>query len=277
LYIEQCTTEGWPVQPRFAGKVAVVTGGASGIGAGIARRLVAEGARCLVADLQEEQGRAVVDELGDAAQFVRVDVTDEAAVAGVIDRAVSEHGRLDCLFNNAGVLGAVGSIVDTDRRDWDRSLAVLLTSVFFGIKHGARVMRAQGGGAIVNTASTAGVRAGLGPHAYTAAKHGVVGLTTSAAVELMPSGIRVNAIAPGATVSGMTAGVITGDPTALGQVEERLAKRFGRAAQPEDVAAAAAFLASDEAWYVNGACLVIDAASEVAGEKGRRYFGPDPA
>ncbi len=122
----------------------------------------------------------------------------------------------------------------------------------------------------MNTASTAGVRGGFGPHAYTAAKHAVVGLTESAAVELMPAGVRVNAIAPGATVSGMTASVVTGDPTALGQVEERLATRFGRAARPEDVAAAAVFLASDEAWYVNGACLVIYAASEVPGAKARR-------
>ena len=185
---------------------------------------------------------------------------------------MSELGGLDCLFNNAGILGVVGSLLDTAREDWDRTMAVLLTSVFLGIKHGARVMRAQGSGAIVNTASTAGVRGGLGPHAYTAAKHAVVGLTESAAVELMPAGVRVNAIAPGATVSGMTASVVAGDPTALGQVEERLAKRFGRAARPEDVAAAAVFLASDEAWYVNGACLVIDAASEVPGAKARRYF-----
>ena len=257
---------------RFDGKVSVVTGGASGIGEGIVRRLVAEGSRCLIADVQEERGRALAQELGDAVRFARTDVSVEDDVASMVSVAVSELGGLDCLFNNAGILGVVGSLLDTAREDWDRTMAVLLTSVFLGIKHGARVMRAQGSGAIVNTASTAGVRGGLGPHAYTAAKHAVVGLTESAAVELMPAGIRVNAIAPGATVSGMTASVVAGDPTALGQVEERLAKRFGRAARPEDVAAAAVFLASDEAWYVNGACLVIDAASEVPGAKARRYF-----
>jgi NAD(P)-dependent dehydrogenase (short-subunit alcohol dehydrogenase family) len=257
---------------RFHDKAAIVTGGASGIGEGIVRRLMAEGGRRVIADVQEERGRALAAELGDAARFLRVDVSVEGDVAAMVDLAVSEFGRLDCLFNNAGVLGVVGSLLDTAREDWDRSMAVLLTSVFLGIKHGGRVMRAQGSGAIVNTASTAGVRGGLGPHAYTAAKHAVVGLTESAAVELMPAGVRVNAIAPGATVSGMTASVIAGDPTALDQVEERLAKRFGRAARPEDVAAVAAFLASDEAWYVNGACLVVDAASEVPGDKARRYF-----
>lgn len=257
---------------RFEGKVSVVTGGASGIGEGIVRRLVAEGGRCLIADVQEDRGRALAQELGEAVRFVRADVSVEADVAALMDTSVSELGGLDCLFNNAGILGVTGSVVDTAREDWDRTMAVLLTSVFLGIKHGARIMRAQGSGAIVNTASTAGVRGGLGPHAYTAAKHAVVGLTESAAVELMPAGVRVNAIAPGATVSGLTASVVTGDPTALGQVAERLAKRFGRAALPADVAAAAVFLASDEAWYVNGACLVIDAASEVPGAKARRYF-----
>ena len=257
---------------RFNGKVSVVKGGASGIGEGIVRRLVAEGGRCLIANVQEERGHALAQELGDAARFLCVDVSVEDDVARMVSVAVSELGGLDCLFNNAGILGVVGSLLDTAREDWDRTMAVLLTSVFMGIKHGARVMRAQGSGAIVNTASTAGVRGGLGPHAYTTAKHGVVGLTESAAVELMPAGVRVNAIAPGATVSGLTATVVAGDPTALGQVEERLAKRFGRPAPPADVAAAAVFLASDEAWYVNGACLVIDAASEVPGAKARRYF-----
>src|ERR1700722_13817959 len=216
----------------FDGKVGIVTGGASGIGEGIVRRLVAEGGRCLIADVQEDRGRALAGELGETARFMRADVSVEADVAALMETAVSELGGLDCLFNNAGVLGVVGSSLDTTRQDWDRTMAVLLTSVFLGIKHGARVMRAQGSGAIVNTASTAGVRGGVGPHAYTAAKHAVVGLTESAAVELMPAGVRVNAIAPGATVSGMTASVVAGDPTALGQVEERLPQRVGGGRPP---------------------------------------------
>ncbi|WP_448624268.1 glucose 1-dehydrogenase [Geodermatophilus sp. URMC 64] len=261
---------------RFDGRVAVVTGGASGIGEGIVRRVVAEGARCVVADLQEDRGTALAAELGNAVRFSRVDVSSEDDVAGLVDSAVAEFGRLDCLFNNAGILGPTGSLLQTSREDWDRTLAILLTSVFLGIKHGARAMREQGSGAIVNTASTAGVRGGLGPHVYTAAKHGVVGLTESAAVELAPSGLRVNAIAPGATVSAMTAFAALGDSAALGAMEDRLRERFGRPALPEDVAAAAAFLASDEAWYVNGACLVVDGASEVPGNKARRFYEPGP-
>jgi NAD(P)-dependent dehydrogenase (short-subunit alcohol dehydrogenase family) len=262
------------VSGRFEGRVAVVTGGASGIGEGIVRRVVAEGAACVVADLQADRAAAIAAELGDAVRPLRVDVGAEDDVAHLMEFAVTEFGRLDCLFNNAGILGPTGSLLETSREAWDRTLAVLLTSVFLGIKHGARVMRAQGSGAIVNTASTAGVRGGLGPHVYTAAKHGVVGLTESAAVELAPSGMRVNAIAPGATVSAMTAQAVSGDSTALGQVTERLRERFGRPALPEDVAAAAAFLASDEAWYVNGTCLVVDGASEVPGSKARRFYEP---
>src|SRR5580700_10540826 len=135
------------VPMRFDGKVSVVTGGASGIGEGIVRRLVAEGGRCVIGDLQGERGRALAQELGEAVRFVRADVSVEADVAGLVEVAVSELCGLDCLFNNAGVLGVVGSVVDTAREDWDRTMAVLLTSVFLGIKHGARVMCAQGYGA----------------------------------------------------------------------------------------------------------------------------------
>lgn len=256
------------------GRVAVVTGGASGIGEGIVRRFVANGGRCVIADLQIERATALATELGDAALAARVDVTREADVAAAVDLAVSTFGRLDCMFNNAGMLGAVGSIVDHTLDAWHRTMDVLATSVFLGIREAARVMIPQGGGSIVNTASTAGVRGGLGPHGYTAAKFAVIGLTESAAVELSAHDIRVNAIAPGRTVSGLTAGLIAGDPDDVATTANHMASksRNGRAAFPDDIAAVALFLASEEAWYVNGACLVIDGAGEALGDKATRYF-----
>ncbi len=256
-------------------RVAVVTGGASGIGEGIVRKLVCEGTSCVIADLNVARAEALAAELGEGVVALRVDVTQEADVAGAVDLAVSRFGRLDCMFNNAGMLGAVGSLVDHTLDAWNATMDVLLTSVFLGTREAARVMIAQGGGSVVNTSSTAGVRGGLGPHAYTVAKFGVVGLTESAAVELSTHGIRVNAVAPGRTVSGLTAGLIAGDPDDVATTAAHMASRSrnGRAAYPQDVAAAAVFLASEAAWYINGACLVVDGAGEVLGEKASRYYG----
>lgn len=259
---------------RLDGKVVVVTGAAGGIGEGIARRFVAEGARCVLADVRDGPGQALADELGDAAVFRHVDVGVEADVAAAVDLAVAHFGRLDVMINNAGILGVVGPIADTPTDGWHRTTAVLLDSVFFGTKHAARVMIARGeGGAIVNTASTAGVRAGLGPHAYTAAKHAVVGLTQSTATELGRHGIRVNAIAPGATVSAMTAYVSTGDADDLAGAEQRIARSspLGRPGHPLDIANAALYLASDEAAWTNGAVLVVDAGGEVVGDRNHRF------
>ena len=259
---------------RLAGQVAVVTGAANGIGAAIAQRFVEEGARCVVADIQDDAGRETAALLGDAATFVRADVSVEAEVAALVDAAVQQFGRLDCMVNNAGILGAVGPIAEIDGDAWRRTIAVLLDSVFYGIKHGARAMIAQGsGGSILNIASTAGVRAGLGPHVYTTAKHGVVGLTQSVAPELGRHGIRVNAIAPGGTVTSLTAYVSTGDATNLDEASVRVGKgaTIGRPAVPLDIANAALFLSSAEAAYVSGAVLVVDAASEVIGDRNQRF------
>ena len=255
-------------------RVAVVTGGASGIGEAIVRQFIGGGGRCVIADIQAGRAESLAAELGDAAVALSADVTSEADVAAAVDMAVTRFGRLDCMFNNAGMLGAVGSIVDHSLEAWNKTIDVLLTSVFLGIREAGRVMISQGGGAIVNTASTAGIRGGLGPHAYTAAKFAVVGLTESAAVELSAHGIRVNAVAPGRTVSGLTAGLIAGDPDDIETTAAHMASRSrnGRAAFPDDVAAAALFLASEAAWYVNGTCLVVDGAGEVPGEKATRYF-----
>jgi NAD(P)-dependent dehydrogenase (short-subunit alcohol dehydrogenase family) len=245
----------------------VITGAASGIGAGTARLFVEEGASVIVADMQVEAGRALVDELGDAARFAEVNVLDESQVASAVDLAVSEFGALDIMFNNAGIVGAVGRISEMPTEAWDNTIAILLRGVFLGTKHAARVMLQQNSGVIINTASTAGVMGGLGPHAYTAAKHGVVGLTKSVANELAPNGIRVNAIAPGNTVTAMTASVTTGDPNDLDKTNERIASTspLGYAGLPYDIAAAALYLASDDARYVSGHTLVVDAGQTTAG------------
>jgi NAD(P)-dependent dehydrogenase (short-subunit alcohol dehydrogenase family) len=238
---------------------------------------VAEGARVIVADMQVEAGQALVAELGDSARFARTDVTNEADVAAAVDLAVAEFGHLDVMFNNAGIVGAVGRISEMSAEAWDNTIAILLRGVFLGTKHAARVMLPQNSGVIINTASTAGILGGLGPHAYTAAKHGVIGLTKSVANELAPNGIRVNAIAPGNTVTAMTASVTTGDPDALDETNERIASTspLGYAGVPDDIAAAAVYLASDESRYVSGHTLVVDAGQTTAGMRPNRVnVGP---
>jgi NAD(P)-dependent dehydrogenase (short-subunit alcohol dehydrogenase family) len=259
---------------RLEGQVAVVTGAASGIGAAIAERFIEEGARCVLVDIQDDSDRDVAARHGSSASYLHGDVSVEDDLAAVVDAAVERFGRLDCVVNNAGILGAVGPIAEIDGAAWRRSVAVLLDSVFYGTKHAARVLIEQGsGGAIVNIASTAGVKAGLGPHVYTAAKHGVVGLTQSVAPELGRHGIRVNAIAPGGTVTSLTAYVTTGDASDLGEASRRVGRgaTIGRPAVPLDIANAAVFLASAEADYISGAVLVVDAAGEVIGDKNLRF------
>lgn len=252
---------------RLEGKVAVITGAASGIGAGTARRFVAEGAMVIVADMQVDAGQALVDELGDHTRFASTDVTKEADLAAAVDLAVAEFGRLDVMFNNAGIVGATGRIAEMSAEAWDNTIAILLRGVFLGTKHAARVMRPQQSGVIISTSSTAGILGGLGPHAYTAAKHGVIGLTKSVANELAPDGIRVNAISPGNTVTAMTAAVVTGDANNVEGATERIASTspLGYAGFPQDIAAAAVFLASDEARYISGHTLVVDAGQTTAG------------
>ena len=256
---------------RLAGKTAVITGGASGIGEATVRRFVAEGAMVVVADIQVAAGRAVAASLGDAARFLACDVTVEDEVAAAVDLAVSTWGRLDVMFNNAGIVGAIGPIADTTREAWLKTIDVLLNSVFYGSKHAARVMVPQRSGSIISTTSIAGVIGGVGPHGYTAAKTAVVGLTKSLASELNQYTIRVNAIAPGTIPTALTAHALAGDRSNVAAVAEhaRATNGMGIASDPMDIANAALYLASDEARLVNGHTLVVDAGRSTNGGSAR--------
>nr|WP_310523581.1 SDR family oxidoreductase [Polymorphobacter sp.] len=247
---------------RLKDKVAVITGGAMGIGAVTASRFVAEGCQVVIGDIQRGHGEAFAAQFGDKAAFTVCDVTQEDQVAALVDLAISRFGKLDIMFNNAGIVGAVGPIDTTPADEWNATLAVLINGVFFGMKHAARVMKPAQRGSIVSMASTAGLMGGLGPHAYAAAKHAVVGMTKNVAAELCHVGIRVNAIAAASMATPMVANVLTGDPGNIEGAKRILAEAsplHGRAGLAEDVANAALWLASDESGYTTGHTLTTDA------------------
>lgn len=256
---------------RLAGKVAVVTGGASGIGAGTVRLFHAEGAHVVIADVQVDAGEALAAELGDGVAFQVTDVSDEASVEALVDMAVREFGRLDVMFNNAGIIGAVGPIDRTRMEDADLTIAINLRGVLLGTKHAARVMKPQGSGVIISTSSPAGVMGGVGAHVYSAVKAGVIGLSNSVAAELRPFGVRANVVIPGAVVSQMTADLVAGDAADLDGARAALdrSRYMSRPLQPADVAAGVLYLASDDAAFVTGVVLPVDAGMTGAG-------GPSP-
>jgi NAD(P)-dependent dehydrogenase (short-subunit alcohol dehydrogenase family) len=244
---------------RLAGKVAVVTGGASGMGRASVMRFLADGAKVMVADLNETNGNetlavAKAQGHGDDIAFVRCDVASEADVAAMMTETVRRFGRLDIAYLNAGVGGAFGPIAETSVEDWDYTFAVLVRSVFLGMKHASLAMRKLGdGGVILATASIAGMVGGAGPHAYSAAKAAVISLIENVAAELGPHRIRVVGIAPGVISTPL---LHRGKP-------ERYETQFKRQpwpdrGEPEVIADVAAFLCSDDARFITGETIKVD-------------------
>jgi NAD(P)-dependent dehydrogenase (short-subunit alcohol dehydrogenase family) len=250
------------------GKVAVVTGGTSGIGARIAEVFVAEGAKVVIAGRRKDRGERLARKLGEAASFQRTDVSVEADVKAMIDHAVERFGRLDCLVNSAGRSSQYSTIADVDLEQFDAVIAVHLRAVLAGMKYAARVMAVQGTGSIINIASVNGIRAGIGGHYYSAAKAAAIHLTRCAAVELGEKGIRVNSISPGMIATGAF-GKNTGMEADVADDNPEIAEAAIRSVLPrwqplqvvgqvDDVAQAALFLASDASRFVTGHNLVVD-------------------
>jgi NAD(P)-dependent dehydrogenase (short-subunit alcohol dehydrogenase family) len=249
---------------RLEGKVAVITGAASGIGAATAKTFVEQGARVVLGDIQDQAGADLAEALGgpDTAIFRHCNVTSEAEVEALVNAAVSEFGKIDVMFNCAGIVGAVGPMSTTPAEEWKLTIDIMVHGVFYGMKHASRYMKEAGSGSIISMSSTAGVMGGLGPHAYTAAKHAVVGMTKNLAAEVGGFGVRVNCIAPAGMATPMVADVITGDHHKLEETIAALAAGSplkGRAGLADDVANAALWLASEESGYTSGLTLTVDA------------------
>ncbi len=254
---------------RLESKVAVITGGASGMGKATVELFLSEGASVVVADLNEATGSALLEELARAGlaervDFVRTDVAKESDIEALIQHTTERFGRLDILFNNAGIGGAFGPITEIDGADWDLTMAVLLRSVFLGTKHAARTLIAQGdGGCIINTASIAGLGGGGGPQAYSAAKAGVISLTQTTAIELAAHHIRVNAICPGVIVTPLND---RGDPQKATERAKGL-QPWPDAGHVDQIASTALFLATPDAGFLTGQAITVDGGLLAAGPK----------
>lgn len=250
------------------GKVAVVTGGTSGIGACTAEVFVANGAKVVIAGRRQDRGKKLAEKLGDAASFKTTDVSVEADVKAMIGHAVDRFGRLDCLMNNAGRGSQFAAIADVDLEQFDAVIAVHLRAVLAGMKYAARIMAVQGTGSIINVASVNGVRAGLGGHYYAAAKAASIHLTRCAAMELGEKGIRVNSISPGMIATGAFGKYMEMQPDEADEhpeyAEAAITSVVPRwqplqyAGRVNDIAQAGLFLASDASRFVTGHNLVVD-------------------
>ncbi|HET9875699.1 MAG TPA: glucose 1-dehydrogenase [Mycobacterium sp.] len=232
---------------RVDGKVAVISGGARGMGAAHARALVAEGAKVVVGDVLDEEGGNLAGELGDDARFVHLDVTEPDQWQAAVQAAVDAFGKLNVLVNNAGIVNG-NTLQDFSLADWRRIIDVNLTGTFLGLQAGVAPMIAAGGGSIINVSSVEGMRGSPGIYGYVASKFGVRGLAKAAALELAVHNIRVNSVLPGMIHTPMTAGI----------PDDFLQIPLGRGAQPTEVSACVLYLASDESSYSTGADFVVD-------------------
>ncbi|MCW2785303.1 MAG: 3alpha(Or 20beta)-hydroxysteroid dehydrogenase [Marmoricola sp.] len=236
-----------PGMGRVDGKVALISGGARNIGGASARMLVAEGAKVVIGDLLDDEGEALAEELGDSARYVHLDVTSDADWRSAVEFTVAEFGKLNVLFNNAGIFNG-GQLQRYKQEQWQQMLDVNLTGAFLGMRASADAIIAAGGGSIINTSSIEGLRGTPWAHGYVASKWGLTGLTKSAAMELAPQGVRVNSIHPGRISTPAT------DQMPEGLIPIPL----GRPGLPEEVATFVVFLASDESSFSTGSEFVVD-------------------
>lgn len=243
----------------FSGKVALVTGAAAGMGLATARAFAEAGAAVVLADFKEEAAKSETEKLvaaGHKALAVRCDVSDDGQVAALVQRTIAEFGRLDAAFNNAGVMAKVVPTGESTREEWDRVIGVNLRGVWSCLKYELQQMERQGSGAIVNNASVGALTGNPGIGSYIASKHGVVGLTRTAALEYIKRGIRVNAVNPGLIDTQIAREVVSGDEEAYGDIAKQVP--IGRAGRPEEIAATVLWLCSPGASYIVGQDLTVD-------------------